>query len=315
MDGGITSRGDTLTMIAAKARPRTTLDPTRMTDDRIHAIFARHGIRDPWEALPATGLANRIYATREFVLRVATDHPDAVPDARTESVAAPVARAAGLPVPRLLAFDDSRAIVERPYSLWERVHGETLGICAPDPESAPEAWRAVGRQLAALHTRVTTCPDPLDWLDRPGRVTDLENRLAVLRSAHRLDADAAREMARQVDALRGVALGDTSRCFLHNDIHAMNVMCTADRALLAIIDWGDAGWGDPVLELAQVSSAAVPFVLEGYRSEAPALLGDAPEARITWDKLAQVVEELEANPSWRLTLDRLRRFVGARPVT
>ena len=79
--------------------------------------------------LNATGLANRVYATADVVLRVATDHPDAVPDARTESVAAPAARGAGIRTPRLLAFDDSRALVNRPFSIWERVHGETLG-CA-----------------------------------------------------------------------------------------------------------------------------------------------------------------------------------------
>lgn len=80
----------------------------------------------PWVALPSTGLANRIFATPDVVLRVGTDHPDGLVDARTESVAAPVARAAGILTPRLIAFDDTRTLVERPFSLWERVHGEPL---------------------------------------------------------------------------------------------------------------------------------------------------------------------------------------------
>jgi hypothetical protein len=78
-------------------------------------------------SLPPTGLASHIFATRDVVLRLATDHPDGVVDARTESVAAPVARAAGILTPRLIAFDDTRTLVERPFSLWERVHGEALG--------------------------------------------------------------------------------------------------------------------------------------------------------------------------------------------
>jgi len=67
--------------------------------------------------LETTGLANRIYATEEVVLRVATDHPEAIPDALTESVAAPAGRHAGILTPELLAFDDSRTIVDRPFSL------------------------------------------------------------------------------------------------------------------------------------------------------------------------------------------------------
>ena len=49
--------------------------------DPVDAIFALHGIRGAWKALAATGVANRIYATQDVVLRIATDHPDAVVDA------------------------------------------------------------------------------------------------------------------------------------------------------------------------------------------------------------------------------------------
>jgi hypothetical protein len=109
-----------------------TRDPTL-----IDALFARYGVSGPWEALPSTGVANCVYATRDVVLRVATDHPDAVSDARTESVAAPIAYATGILTPRLIAFDDTRVLVDRPFSLWERVHGKTLGIV----QSAAETTR------------------------------------------------------------------------------------------------------------------------------------------------------------------------------
>lgn len=86
----------------------------------VSAIFARHGVRGAWQALPAHGIANHIFATEDVVLRIATDHPEARPDACTEVIAAPVARAHGIAVPRLLAFEAGE------YSLWERVHAETL---------------------------------------------------------------------------------------------------------------------------------------------------------------------------------------------
>ena len=141
----------------------------------IEAMFARHGASGPWEELPSTGVANRIFATRDVVLRVATDHPEAVPDARTESVAAPVAHAAGVLTPRLVAFDDTRTLVARPFSLWERVHGETVGMTNLAPRENAALWRAVGGELAKLHIRVRACADPSGYLDQPARDQDVRH--------------------------------------------------------------------------------------------------------------------------------------------
>ena len=280
-----------------------------MRVDPVDEILERHGIPGPWSTLQSTGVANRIYATRDVVLRVATDHPEAVSDARTESVAAPVVSAAGVPAPRLLAFDDSRTLIDRPYSLWERVHGETLGVFAPDPQSAAPVWREVGRQLARLHTRVRTCLDPDDWLDRPERSLDLVETLDAAQSTDLIGRREATELRTWIVDLRAAIQQATPSCFLHNDVHAMNLMCTHDRELLAIIDWGDAGWGDPVLELSEVPLAAVGFVLDGYRAEAPALLGDRPEARIIWDKIASLLDGLSKPGGPGVEFAELREYV------
>lgn len=277
--------------------------------DPVDALLAHHGVRGPWQPLTATGIANRIYATHDVVLRVATDHPEAVPDARTESVAAPAARKVGIQVPELLAFDDSRELVDRPYSLWERVHGETLGLFTPDPRRVPETWRAVGRELATLHVRVRECPDPHGWLDEPGRPDDLARSLGAVASAASVDPATLKELARWIDALRPGVQGPTPRCFLHDDAHDMNLMCARDGTLLALIDWGDAGWGDPVLELAAVPLPALTFVIEGYRDVAPDLLGEAPEVRVLWDRIDYALAYLQDDPPDRVFLDALRRFV------
>src|ERR1044071_2922285 len=105
----------------------------RVSDDAvvIDAIFTRHGERGPWAPMAATGIANRIYATDDVVLRVAVGSEESISDARTESIASPAARAAGVMTPSLLAFDDSRTLIDRPYSLWERIHGVTVGVAFP----------------------------------------------------------------------------------------------------------------------------------------------------------------------------------------
>jgi aminoglycoside phosphotransferase (APT) family kinase protein len=259
--------------------------------DPVDTILSHHGLHGPWQELPATGIANRIYATDDLVLRVAVEGSEALNDARTESVAAPAARAAGVLVPWLIAFDESGTIVDRPYSLWERVRGETLGLFAPEPHSCPTTWQAVGRQLALLHNRVHDCPDPHGWLDRPERELHLDERIAALAATSAVDPALARQLERAAKELRASVDGPFPLRFLHNDVHAMNVMCARDGILLALIDWGDAGWGDPALELAQVPLDAVPFVLQGYELEAH--LDDAAEDRMLWDKLCKAVEHLE----------------------
>lgn len=275
----------------------------------VEAMFARYGVRGPWSALHATGLANRIYATRDVVLRVASDHPDAFVDARTESVAAPVARAAGILTPRLIAFDDTRTLVDRPFSLWERVHGETLGLLAMDPARSARVWREVGRELSRLHHRVRACPDPQGYLDTPGRPSDLEPLLKRVVDADRVDGATAKEIARLIADLAPHVEAAASVRFIHDDIHAMNVMCSPEGALLAIIDWGDAGWGDPTLDFATIPLDCLPYAVAGYEAETPGGLGEFPEARFIWDKLYSALEELCDDPGRVPPLDTFRRFL------
>lgn len=276
-------------------------------DDRhvVSAILARYDIPGPCRPLKATGIANRIYATADVVIRIATNHEDAVADARTESVAAPVARAVGVLVPQLLVFDDSRTLLPRPYSIWERVQGETLGLLPPDARRRPRTWIDLGRQLALLHTRVEACPDPLGWLDQPDRESDLSERAEAL--ASKLDLTTARQLASWIEKLEPFIAESVTPRFLHNDIHEMNLMCHSGGELLAVIDWGDAGWGDPALEFAQMPLPAIPFALDAYNTHAPGYLGEAVEARILWDQLGYVLEALPDDPG---PLNNLQHFIS-----
>ena len=275
----------------------------------IDALFARHGIRDRWLPLPATGVANCIYATRDVVLRVATDYPDAIPDARTESVAAPVARAAGILTPRLIAFDDTRTLVDRPFSLWERVHGETMGLLELDHDRTAGMWRQVGRELARLHQRVTECPDPDGYLDDPGRPLDLGIHLDRMATAGIVDRATAGAMASLISELEAEVDRPTPTRFVHDDIHSMNIMCTRDGELLALIDWGDAGWGDPTLDFVAIPLASIPDARAGYEAELPGGLGPFPEAHFVWDKLHYAMRALAKGRGETPPVDAFRRFL------
>lgn len=255
-------------------------------------MLAARGIHESWERLLDSGVANRIYVTKDVVLRVATDHEDAIVDAYTESVAAPIARLAGVRTPALIAFDDSRTLVDRPFSLWERVHGETFGLAKLTEKARRQLWREVGEQLAQLHVAVRDCPDPLGYLDSPGREMDWESELEEFRSARGLKASEVREVAELFRELEPSAA------------QRRNILCGANGGLLALIDWGDAGWGDPVLEFAAVPLDALDAVLEGYGARER--LGRQWEARLVWDQLMQALERAMEDPKSLVPVRQLR---------
>ncbi len=95
----------------------------------------------------------------------------------------------------------------------------------------------------------------------------------------------------------------------------MNIMCTRGDELLALIDWGDAGWGDPTFDFAQIPLLAIPNVLEGYREVAPYLLGGTLKERIIWDKLNDaMVKALEYSHD-NIPLDEFRKFLNMNKIT
>jgi aminoglycoside phosphotransferase (APT) family kinase protein len=279
-----------------------------MLTDPVDEILAAYRIPGPWQRLEATGIANRIYATQDLVLRVATNHPDAIVDARTESVAAPIAREAGILTPRLIAFDDSRTIVDRPFSLWERVHGETLGRADLRGEERENIWRDVGRQIALLHSRVRECPDPNGYLDKPGRELRLDLVLQRFADCGHGAGALIREIERLLSDLAPFVSQDDggSAFFIHNDLHEWNIMCGAKGGLLAVIDWGDAGWGDPALDFAAVPLDFISAALEGYRHTER--LGEYTEARIAWDHLHSALEDAIDDPACTVPVVEYRRL-------
>ena len=270
-------------------------------------MFARYEIAGAWERLPSTGVANWIYATRDVVLRVATDHPDGVPDARTESVAAPAAHAAGILTPLMIAFDDTRSIVDRPFSLWERIHGRTLGQMTLPSEAGTAAWRAVGRELARVHRLVTVCPDPQGYLDTQGDEPDTDRLLATLVVEERLDTGTARDIKAACREFSEIAC-TPDVAFTHGDMHRMNVMCDDGGKLLALIDWGDAGWNDPMLDFASMPLDAIPAAVAGYEAEAGEPLDTASRARLIHGKVVSALDHFVRHPERVLDGDAIRRF-------
>jgi len=253
-----------------------------LTDEILHAIAARHGAASV-SRLPEVGIFNAVFLLGEdLVLRVPRDHPTFIAAARKEAVAAPAARAAGALTPRLVDFDDRHEFLPVPFLVYERVQGEPLGGFDLEPARTPEVWRAVGRDLALVHTGIAP-EGPVAALEL--EVLDDDPRLLAeeVAAEGQFTALEARWLTRWLDDLAPVALAPVTERLLHGDVQATNVMVDPKSLeYLALIDWGSAGWGDPAQDFAGFPLRAVPWVLAGHREVAPVDGDETVEARILW---------------------------------
>ena len=75
----------------------------------------------------------------------------------------------------------------------------------------------------------------------------------------------------------------------------MNLICTGNGDLLAMLDWSDAGWGDPTTDFASVPLDMLAFTLDEYNEAGARDLGRYPEARFVWARLQQAMEDATEN--------------------
>jgi aminoglycoside phosphotransferase (APT) family kinase protein len=261
----------------------------------LDAILQRHGIRtDVIERLPEVGIFNAIYRLGEnVILRIPRVHPAFIAAARKEAVAVPAARAAGVRTPALLAFDDALDILPVPYSLYERVHGRTLGALDKEPTDTPEVWRALGSDLARLHMGVPE-NDVTASVGLPEGLPDAYACVEALAADGYITAMEARWLSGWLDRLAPLC-ADPPKRFLHGDIQTTNVMVGEENFdYVALIDWGSASWGDPAWDFAGVPLRAVPLMLDGYRRAAP--VDQHFEARILWRHLHLALFLLHREP-------------------
>jgi len=280
-----------------------------LTDVELSAICSRHGLPPATGRLPSTGVIHTIYVLgNQYVLRVPKPIDEGLSDLRTEVVAAPVAREAGVRTPALLVFDESLDIIDVPFTVFELVDGVPLGSHPFDAD----VYRDLGRQLATLHGGVTSVDDPRGWLDDDERAEDVDELVGCLLAAGRLATDTAAWSLDVFARLRpAVEAARRLRRFVHNDVQPNNVMATGDRHAV-LIDWGDAAWSDPARDLNDLPARAVPHVLAGYREVMPMDDDGTVGARALHDHLYGALWYLDRQPVQRA--GEWGRATGARLV-
>ena len=264
-----------------------TLEFADIPTTTLRAIATRHHLSvDTFAKMPQVGVVNAIYALgADYVLRVPRVHPATVAQARTEAIAAPLARAAGVCTPRLIAFAEADDLLPVPYLIYERVQGRTLGLLDWEPIAIAPLWRELGRDLALLHA--------LKPEDSPAMQLRIEptgqdpRALAEERASDGWFTNLEmRWLNRWLDRLAETIVTPETQRILHLDVQATNIMIgTESWDYRALIDWSCAGKGDPAFDFFGLPLRAIPFVLEGHRSTAPLDGDDSAEARILWRHL------------------------------
>jgi aminoglycoside phosphotransferase (APT) family kinase protein len=162
------------------------------------------------------------------------------------------------------------APVPTPEILWRKPHvlataalpGTTLGRLGGPSTSSPAAWAAAGAAIRKLHD----APPP-PWAGRAGRRTtaELDDECELLVTTGVLPADL---VARNRE-IAGAALRPWTPAFTHGDLHLAHVFVDSDQ-VTGIIDWSEAGRGDPLYDLASFTlghEEHLDDVLAGYGAD------------------------------------------------
>ena len=262
-----------------------------LDEDTLAAICDRHSLPQPTGRLPSNGAINSIWLLgHELVLRVPKNMDEGWKDTLTESVAAPVAVASGMKTPSLVVFDESLELVQVPFTVYERIRAEAGG------PSGQAGWRHLGQQVALLHDRVVECADPQDRLDDARRWIDHDSILKYAADHTSIEREIRLRLEVELRRLEpSISVAQNLRRFLHNDLHPGNLLARGDQHV-AVIDWGDAGWGDPAKEMSNLPLDAVGAFIAGYQEVMPFDDHDSIEDRMRWDRLIDALLD-DADPT------------------
>jgi aminoglycoside phosphotransferase (APT) family kinase protein len=272
----------------------------------IRAIAEGHGIAGDPMPCPDGGMVNDAWEVDGYVIRVVKESLDSACGEETcrEAAVVPLAVAAGIKTPPILAACRGSDLTPRAYTVYRRAPGVLLGSLDPDFVRLRPAFVELGRQLALIH-RMEVPPECRRLL-LPEEPDDPSEGVRAAMEAGVLKPETADEIAGWLGWLESNYRLDCQPVLIHNDVHPWNLMVSDGGELEAILDWGDAGFGDPASDFASMPLDAAPAMLKGY-ADAGCAAGEDFMARMlrlglnvmVWE-LRELETELFTRGWWKL---------------
>ena len=278
--------------------------PTSFAND-VNAIAAHYGISCGEVSLvPQQGQVNlTVYLGRDLVLRIPRKR--AFEDRLAKEAAViPIVQSAGVPTSGLVSYDASHRIADVPYIVLERLQGPTLGELGYEPGVSVRANTSLSEILAVLHELRRKDTGSIAGVPEPS-VFSAERLVGSLREAGELGGTQARWLIDWFAFLEAQGATSAEPVLLHGDISPSNLMVDSKGQVTAIIDWGKAGFGDPIRDFVYLPPWALPSLLSGYRlatrsrdsSGGVCDEGNALEAGALWYHLFWALAKLRGKPS------------------
>lgn len=230
-------------------------------------------------------------------------------------------RAAGIPVPRLLAGD--HRLGAPPHVVTERIDGETGNVLLDDPTDAIALATEMGRHARAIsEVAVGDVRLPRTWADPVALGTAATRWLARVRGE--LDDD---HVAAVMGHLAGAPAAFAGRpvVLAHGDWVPVNVIVRG-RTVVGVVDWEQVRLADPLFDLAWWAWIVRVHHPERYAAAVPALfetagvaLDDATVERCRLLVVARLLEvtggspacDARASAARTAWLDQLRELLRA----
>jgi aminoglycoside phosphotransferase (APT) family kinase protein len=179
-----------------------------------------------------------------------------------------------VPVAEVLAYDDSRTLLDRDYLLMERLPGQPLAEARLTAQQVDGVLEQVGRYLAQMHALVADRygylgphrpmqPQPT-WVGAFGVMWNKLLDDVVACGGYRPgEADAFRQLWR---VYRPHFDRPVPASLLHMDVWSQNILVDATGRVTGLVDLDRALWGDPEIEFAVLDYCGIsePSFWRGY---------------------------------------------------
>ncbi len=177
-----------------------------------------------------------------------------------------------VPVAKIIAFDDSRSLIDRDYLLMERLPGTPWSAASDVDEdrilSQVGAYLAQTHQLKSerfgyLGAHRPMTPQP-SWVDA---FSVMWNKLIDdIERTGTYDGRESSWLRGLLERHRAIFDRPVASSLLHMDVWQQNILVEPSGDVTGVVDWDRALWGDPEIEFAVLDYCGIskPAFWEGY---------------------------------------------------